>query len=77
LAGPTGDEEGRYSIYWWDAASENVPLLADITTAVGADRDSKPEAILPLDANASGLRVLVLSDGTEEGEPRAVVVPHP
>jgi hypothetical protein len=77
LAGPSGDEAGSYIVYWWDAVSENVRRLADITKAVRASKDSKPEAILPLGRDASGLRVLILSDGAKEGKPRAVVIPSP
>jgi hypothetical protein len=77
LAGPNAAEEGPYDIYWWDAVSENVRHLADITKTMDADRDRKPEAILPLDEGHSGLRVLVLSDGAEEGEPRVIRIPSP
>jgi hypothetical protein len=44
---------------------------------VRAGAGRKPEAILPLDRDDSGLRVLILSDGAEEGEPHVVVVPFP
>jgi Protein of unknown function (DUF3616) len=77
LAGPAADGAGRYVIYWWDARSDNVRYLADVTEALGADKDQKPEAILPLDQGPSGLRVLILSDGAKEGAPRAVVIPAP
>ena len=26
LVGPAGAEDGRYQIYWWDAASENIAI---------------------------------------------------
>jgi hypothetical protein len=77
LAGPAGNEAGRYDIYWWDGDGEDARHLADITKAVRAGAGRKPEAILPLDRDATGLRVLILSDGAEEGEPRVVVVPFP
>src|SRR5262245_11181173 len=48
LAGPTGDEDGAYSVYWWDVSSERLQFLADITQATEANRKRKPEAILPL-----------------------------
>ena len=73
LAGPTADGRGGYGIYWWDAASEVVRLLADISTFAVGNR--KPEAILPLDLDASGLRILIVSDGIDEGEPFTIVVP--
>jgi hypothetical protein len=77
LAGPSGDEAGRYTVYWWNGSNESLRYLADITEATGATARRKPEAILALDQDASGLRVLILSDGEEEGAPRAVTVPLP
>jgi hypothetical protein len=77
LAGPSGDEAGRYSIYWWNGANESLRYLADITEATGATARRKPEAILPLDRDASGLRILILSDGEEEGAPLAITIPLP
>ena len=50
-------------------------MLRFVARSAGAGR--KPEAILPLDRDGSGLRVLILSDGAEEGEPHVVVVPFP
>ena len=77
LAGPAGDEAGPYSVYWWAMENEEIRFLADITKATDASKQRKPEAILPLDKGPSGLRVLILSDGAKEGEPRAIVVPAP
>jgi hypothetical protein len=77
LAGPTGGEAGPYIVYWWDTSSARVQHLADITAKAGADEDNKPEAILPLDDNESGLRILVLLDGPKEGGPRDLIVPLP
>jgi hypothetical protein len=77
LAGPTGRAAGPYDVYWWDGWSDALRHLADITRDAEADEDRKPEAILPLDEDASGLRLLVLSDGAKEGGPRPVVVPSP
>lgn len=77
LAGPTGDEAGPYAVYWWSAANEKTHFLADITEETHASKKEKPEAILPLEQGSSGLRVLILSDGGEEGAPRAITVPAP
>jgi Protein of unknown function (DUF3616) len=77
LAGPTGDDEGAYTVHWWSPTSGSTQLLADITQAAHASKDSKPEAILPLHKTASGLRVLILSDGEKQGAPRPIVVPAP
>ena len=72
LAGPASDEAGSYSVYWWTMENEEIRFLADITKATDASKQRKPEAILPLDKGPSGLRVLILSDGAKEGEPRAI-----
>jgi hypothetical protein len=77
LAGPTGEAPGPYDVHWWDGSSDRLKHLADITRATEADEDNKPEAILPLDQDASGLRILVLLDGAKEGGPRDIVVPSP
>jgi len=77
LAGPSGSGAGAYEVYWWTGSGESVRLLADITEATDASAEHKPEALLPLDQGPSGLRVLVLSDGAEEGAPRPVVIPAP
>ena len=37
----------------------------------------KPEALLPLDEGASGLRVLILFDGKKEGGPMTIEIPRP
>jgi hypothetical protein len=77
LAGPSVEDEVPYVVYWWNPSHDRLQRLADITKATGAGEDRKPEAILPLDQGPSGLRVLVLLDGAEEGEPRKVVIPAP
>jgi hypothetical protein len=77
LAGPTADDEGAYTVHWWSPATGRTQFLADITEAAGAGKHSKPEAILPLDKAPSGLRVLILSDGENEGAPRPIIVPAP
>jgi len=77
LAGPSGEGDGPYSVYWWDGSGESIRLLADITAATEANKKRKPEAILPLDEGHSGLRVLVLSDGRKQGGPRAVRIAAP
>jgi hypothetical protein len=69
LAGPTGEAAGPYDVHWWDGSSDRLRHLADITHAMEADVDYKPEAILALDHDQSGLRILVLSDGAKEGGP--------
>jgi hypothetical protein len=77
LAGPTASEPGPYAIYRWDGESEDVKLLKDLADVVGKEGKRKAEALLPLDQNASGLRVLILFDGEEQGAPVAITVPWP
>ncbi|WP_342724210.1 DUF3616 domain-containing protein [Bradyrhizobium sp. B097] len=74
LAGPMADGPGVYAIFSWDGASENVTLLAELTSF---DAERKPEALLPLDKSPAGLRVLILFDGDKEGAPTPVTVPLP
>ncbi|MET4233942.1 hypothetical protein ABIA85_007244 [Bradyrhizobium sp. LA6.10] len=73
LAGPMADGAGVYAIFSWDGVSENVTLLAELTSF---DAERKPEALLPLDRSPAGLRVLVLFDGEKEGAPTPVTVPY-
>jgi hypothetical protein len=77
LAGPTGEAPGPYRVFWWDGSSDKVQRLGDITVETEADENRKPEALLPLDEGASGLRLLILLDGAKEGGPRLVVVSAP
>lgn len=71
LAGPVADGPGRYAIYSWDGKSTEVRLLKELPFAP----ERKPEGLLPLDKEASGLRVLILFDGDEEGSPTPVAIP--
>ena len=77
LAGPAGSAPGPYVVYWWDGSTDRLRFLADITRATNASEDLKPEAILALGEDASGVRVLILSDGAKEGGAREVVIPNP
>ncbi|MGC2715621.1 MAG: DUF3616 domain-containing protein [Pseudolabrys sp.] len=78
LAGPMQDVGGTYSVYRWDGASSSAKLLVDLPDFISEKgRQWKPEALLPLDRDTSGVRVLVLLDSAKEGKPRAVRVPYP
>jgi hypothetical protein len=78
LAGPMQDVGGTYSVYWWDGASNSAKLLVDLPDFFSEKgKQWKPEALLPLDRDTSGVRVLVLLDSAKEGKPRAVHVPYP
>ena len=77
LAGPTDDGDGKYAVFGWDGVGNNVKLLGNLPDVMGKKKQLKPEAILPLDRNSSGLRVLIMFDGAEEGGPRAIRVDLP
>ncbi len=72
LAGPVNDPkddlvaDGDYSVFWWDgeAALERLDDLPSFGAKV------KPEGLLPLDRRGDKLRVLLVFDGPDEGQPR-------
>lgn len=51
--------------------------LQDLADVFGKKDKRKPEALLPLDEGASGLRVLILFDGEKEGGPMTIEIPRP
>ena len=78
LAGPMQDTRGTYSVYWWDAVSNNAQVLMDFPDFVSEKgKQWKPEALMPLDRDAGSLRVLVMLDSAKQGKPRAVRIPYP
>ena len=77
LAGPIASGPGPFGIYWWDGQSDDASLLKDLADVVGKSGKWKAEALLPLDEDASGLRILVLFDGQKEAAPVVVTVPRP
>ena len=77
LAGPTTSDPGPYAIYWWNGEGEDVKHLKDLADVIGEHGERKAEGLLPLDENASGLRVLILFDGEKEGAPVAITIPRP
>ena len=61
------DVGGTYSVYWWDGASNSAKLLVDLPDFISEKgKQWKPEALLPLDRDTSGLRVLVLLDSAKK-----------
>lgn len=78
LAGPGSEAEGDYTVFFWDGESvtpEPLGTLPKFTDKKG--EQVRPEGILPLDTTADGLRLLVLFDRGEEGEPRPLMVRKP
>ena len=82
LAGPVTSNNGVYSVYWWDGRSDKAKHLGDMpkyTNGKKGDKEKqyKPEALLPLDRNTKGVRVLLLLDSAKKGDPQEVLVPYP
>jgi hypothetical protein len=78
LAGPTASGAGSYQLFSWDGVSdEGVRALGDITAISAASGTRKPEAILPLDGTKQAIRVLILFDGAEMGDPTVLTVQLP
>ena len=77
LAGPSADGPGPYAVHWWDANSDRVRLLTDLAEVTGKKGKRKAEALLPLERSPSGLRVLILFDGEQEGAPSPVTMSAP
>jgi hypothetical protein len=79
LAGPTADggDDDTYAVYGWDGESKVVSALGELPKVTKGGKQLKPEAILPLDRDASTMRVLILFDGAEEGGPRAIRIKLP
>jgi hypothetical protein len=77
IAGPENEPPkrvvaaGAYAIYAWDGRTARKVLdLPSTGTA-------RLEALLPLDRNGDGLRVLLMFDGAKEGAPTPVVLSLP
>ena len=80
LAGPVKSDEGTYSVFWWDGSSTTVKHLKDLSPDTYTSKKGKqwkPEALLPLDRNKNGLRVLLLLDSGKNGKPRTERIPYP
>ena len=78
LAGPGTEVEGDYTVFFWDGASVNAAPLGTLPKfADEKGRQVRPEGLLPLDSSKEGLRLLVLFDRGQEGEPRPVTVRNP
>jgi len=76
LAGPVTSDIGKYSVLWWDGMSDQAKPLGQ-PLQIKEGKEWKPEALLPLDRNNEGLRVLLLLDSAKNGKPRAERVPYP
>jgi hypothetical protein len=59
LAGPVGEEEGEYGLYFWDGVGAAPTVVGDVKI----DGDAKPEGIALLSEDADAWRVLLICDG--------------
>lgn len=75
LSGPIAGGPGPYGIHWWDGESDDARFLKNLADVVGDKR--RAEALLPLNEDASSLRLLVLFDGEKEAAPVVLTVPRP
>jgi hypothetical protein len=78
MAGPVTSDRGTYSVLWWDGGGK-PRKLKDLPDYLNKEKTKqwKPEALLPLDRNDKGVRVLLLLDSAKNGKPREVRVPYP
>lgn len=79
LAGPVTSNEGVYSVLRWDGKSDKAKVLFDLPPYRNKEKTKqwKPEALLPLDRDKKGLRVLLLLDSAKNGKPRTERIPYP
>lgn len=78
LAGPMQDVDGTYSVFWWDCIGTSAKPLGDLPNYTSdKGKQWKPEALLPLDRDATTLRVLVLLDSAKQGKPQTARVRYP
>ena len=66
LAGPTREEDVPYTVWLWDGSSETAKPLATLDLSK-VKEGAKAEILLPLDEDATSIRVLVMFDGVENG----------
>lgn len=66
LAGPTREEDVPYTVWLWDGSSETATPLATLDLGK-AKRGVKAEILLPLEEDATSIRILVMFDGAENG----------
>lgn len=74
---PAMTEKQPSTIWFWNGTSGAAPIRLGVLDDV--PKDGKPEALLVLDADAAGWRILVLCDGVAGGAPAEyrVRVPPP
>ena len=66
LAGPTREEDVPYTVWLWDGSSDTAKPLATLDLSKVRE-GAKAEILLPLEEDASSIRVLVMFDGVENG----------
>lgn len=84
LVGPSGDlkvgDPGKYFVVRWSGKGDVEGPRTDVEVFPGKPKEDKeegflkPEAILPLDEDKNGVRLLVMCDGAKEGRPRTMTM---
>jgi hypothetical protein len=78
LAGPGTEVEGDYTVFFWDGVKQQAEPLGTLPKFTdNKGQQVRPEGIVPLDVDGDQLRLLVLFDRGEEGEPRPLMVRKP
>jgi Protein of unknown function (DUF3616) len=76
LSGREDDKTGDAAIHLWDGKSRTAATLCAIPDPPSGSKD-KPEALHVLGTDGRSIRVLILSDGAEGGNPREFLVSRP
>ncbi|WP_165936112.1 MULTISPECIES: DUF3616 domain-containing protein [unclassified Bradyrhizobium] len=66
LAGPTREEDVPYTVWLWDGSSETAKPMATLDLSK-VKQGAKAEILLPLEEDATSIRVLIMFDGVENG----------
>jgi hypothetical protein len=75
LAGPTREENVPYAVWLWDGVGNNARQLATLDLT-GKRGKGKAEILLPLAADSSNIRVLVMFDGIANGGAISFKIPR-
>ena len=71
LAGPTRDEDVPYTVWLWDGSSETAAKPLATLDLSKVKEGAKAETLLPLEEDATSIRVLVMFDSVENGGARS------
>lgn len=71
LAGPTRDEDVPYTVWLWDGSSKTAAKPLATLDLSKVKEGAKAEILLPLEEDATSIRVLVMFDSVENGGARS------